>query len=231
MIHEFAGRLPRIAATAFVAESADIIGDVEIGENASIWFQSVLRGDIEPIRIGANSNIQDGSIVHTMRGSAVVVGDWVTVGHRAILHGCTVESHCLIGMGAVLLNNVRVGEGSIVAAGALIFFVRRGSPERWSASRRLLRRLGLVGLYVFLLSLLSGAAAWNFVLGASAVALIIYVYRQEGRSPQARLMLGAFRLMLLAFVLALLNRPVVTLVENINEPSVLAILVDDTISM
>jgi carbonic anhydrase/acetyltransferase-like protein (isoleucine patch superfamily) len=120
MIHEFAGRSPRIAATAFVAESADIIGDVEIGENASIWFQSVLRGDIEPIRIGANSNIQDGSIVHTMRGSAVVVGDWVTVGHRAILHGCTVESHCLIGMGAVLLNNVRVGEGSIVAAGALV---------------------------------------------------------------------------------------------------------------
>src|SRR5258705_9821463 len=108
----------------------------------------------------------------------------------------------------------------ILAAAALIFFVRRGAPATWSSSRRLLRRLGLAALYIFLISLLSGPAAWNFVLAASALALIIYVYRQEGRSPQARIMLGAFRLMLLAFVLALLNRPVVTLVENINEPSV-----------
>ncbi len=120
MILSLGGRTPRIAASAFVAESADVIGDVEIGENASIWFQSVLRGDIEPVRIGANSNIQDGSIVHTMVGSPVVVGEWVTVGHRAVLHGCAVEGHCLIGMGAVVLNNVRIGEGSIVAAGALV---------------------------------------------------------------------------------------------------------------
>jgi carbonic anhydrase/acetyltransferase-like protein (isoleucine patch superfamily) len=120
MILTLAGRTPRIAAGAYIAPSADVIGDVDIGENASIWFQCVLRGDIEPIRIGANSNIQDGTIVHTMAGSPVVVADWVTVGHRAVLHGCTVESHCLIGMGAVLLNNVRVGEGSIVAAGALV---------------------------------------------------------------------------------------------------------------
>jgi carbonic anhydrase/acetyltransferase-like protein (isoleucine patch superfamily) len=120
MILTLGGRAPRIAASAFVAASADVIGDVEIGENTSVWFQSVLRGDIEPIRIGANSNIQDGTIVHTIEGSPVVVGDWVTVGHRVVLHGCTVESHCLIGMGAVLLNNVWVGEGSIVAAGALV---------------------------------------------------------------------------------------------------------------
>jgi carbonic anhydrase/acetyltransferase-like protein (isoleucine patch superfamily) len=120
MILTLAARMPRIAATAYVAPTADVIGDVEIGENSSVWFQSVLRGDIEPIRIGANSNIQDGTIVHTIVGSPVVVGDWVTVGHRAVLHGCTIESHCLIGMGAVLLDNVRVGEGSIVAAGALV---------------------------------------------------------------------------------------------------------------
>jgi len=120
MILSLAGRSPRIPASAFVAASADVIGDVEIGENSSVWFQSVLRGDIEPIRIGANSNIQDGTIVHTMVSWPVVVGDWVTVGHRAVLHGCTIESHCLIGMGAVILNNVRVGEGSIVAAGALV---------------------------------------------------------------------------------------------------------------
>lgn len=120
MIMSYKGRAPIVAVSAYVAESADVIGDVEVGENTSIWFTSVLRGDIEPIRIGANSNIQDGSVVHTMLGSPVVVGDWVTVGHRAVLHGCTIENNCLIGMGAVLLNDVRVGEGSIIAAGALV---------------------------------------------------------------------------------------------------------------
>ena len=120
MIVSLRGQTPRIPASAFVAASADVIGDVELGENASVWFQSVLRGDIEPIRIGANSNIQDGTIVHTMMTWPVVVGESVTVGHRAVLHGCTIESHCLIGMGAILLNDVRVGEGSIVAAGALV---------------------------------------------------------------------------------------------------------------
>ena len=120
MILSYRGRVPRIAASAFIAGSADIIGDVEIGDNSSIWFTSVLRGDVEPIRVGANSNIQDGSVVHTMSGSPATVGNWVTVGHRAVLHGCTVEDHCLIGMGAVLLNNVKVGEGSIIAAGALV---------------------------------------------------------------------------------------------------------------
>src|SRR5215469_1864390 len=120
MIMSYSGRAPRIAASAFIAHSADVIGDVEIGENSSVWFASVLRGDIEPIRVGANSNIQDGSVVHTMLGSPTTVGNWVTVGHRAVLHGCRIEDHCLIGMGAVLLNNVRVGEGSIIAAGALV---------------------------------------------------------------------------------------------------------------
>lgn len=120
MIIAFAGQSPRIRPSAFVAPSADLIGDVEIGENASIWFQTVLRGDIEPIRVGANTNVQDGSVLHTIMGSPVTLGDWVTVGHRVVLHGCTVENHCLIGMGAVVLNNARVGEGSIVAAGAVV---------------------------------------------------------------------------------------------------------------
>ena len=120
MIIPYKGRVPRVAASAYVAPSADIIGDVEIGEHASIWFTCVLRGDIEPIRIGASSNIQDGSIVHTMLGSPTVIGDWVTVGHRAVIHGCTIGDHCLVGMGAILLNNVVVGEGSIIAAGALV---------------------------------------------------------------------------------------------------------------
>ncbi len=120
MILTLAGRTPRVAASAYISPSAEVIGSVEIGENSSVWFQSVLRGDIEPIRLGANSNLQDGTIVHTMIGAPVTVGDWVTVGHRAVLHGCTIENDCLIGMAAVLLNHVRVGEGSIIAAGAVV---------------------------------------------------------------------------------------------------------------
>jgi carbonic anhydrase/acetyltransferase-like protein (isoleucine patch superfamily) len=120
MIRDYCGHSPKIARSAFVAESADVIGEVEIAANSSIWFQTVLRGDIEPIRVGGHSNIQDGSVLHTIMGAPVTVGDWVTVGHRVVLHGCTVESHCLIGMGAIVLNNARVGEGSIVAAGALV---------------------------------------------------------------------------------------------------------------
>ena len=120
MIASYKGVLPRVAKSVFVAGSADLIGDVEIGDDASIWFQMVLRGDIGPIRVGAHSNIQDGSVLHSVTGVPVEVGQWVTVGHRVVLHGCTVEDHCLIGMGAIVLNGARVGEGSIVAAGALV---------------------------------------------------------------------------------------------------------------
>src|ERR1051326_5327877 len=120
MIVSYQGIFPRVAESAFVAASADVIGDVEIAEGASIWYQVVLRGDIGPIGVGRHTNIQDGSVLHSITGVHVNVGEWVTVGHRAILHGCTVEDRCLIGMGAVLLNNVRVGEGSIIAAGALL---------------------------------------------------------------------------------------------------------------
>jgi carbonic anhydrase/acetyltransferase-like protein (isoleucine patch superfamily) len=120
MIVTLSGRIPRICPSVYIAPSADVIGSVELAENSSVWFQCVLRGDIEPIRIGANSNIQDGTIVHTIDGAPVIVGDWVTVGHRAVLHGCTIESNCLIGMGAVILNRAHIGEGSIVAAGAVV---------------------------------------------------------------------------------------------------------------
>lgn len=120
MITSYKGVSPRVAKSAFVAASADLIGDVEIAEDASIWFQVVLRGDIGPIRIGTHTNIQDGTVLHSVTGVPVNVGEWVTVGHRAVLHGCTVEDHCLIGMGAIVLNGARVGEGSIVAAGALV---------------------------------------------------------------------------------------------------------------
>jgi carbonic anhydrase/acetyltransferase-like protein (isoleucine patch superfamily) len=121
MLRTFGSQSPRVHPTAFVDASAQVIGDVEIGEHSSIWMMVVVRGDVNRIRIGRSSNIQDGSVVHVMRNThATIVGDQVTVGHAAVLHGCTVEDRCLIGMGAIVLNGVRVGTGSIVAAGSLL---------------------------------------------------------------------------------------------------------------
>jgi carbonic anhydrase/acetyltransferase-like protein (isoleucine patch superfamily) len=121
MIRSFRGRTPKIPTSAYIDPAAVIIGDVTIGEQTSVWPCVVIRGDINWIRIGARTNIQDGSMLHVMKDThPLVLGDEVTVGHGAILHGCTIESHVLIGMGAVLLNGVKIGTGSIVAAGTLI---------------------------------------------------------------------------------------------------------------
>jgi carbonic anhydrase/acetyltransferase-like protein (isoleucine patch superfamily) len=109
-----------IDPTVFIARGAIVLGNVEIGEEVSIWYNAVIRGDTDKITIGAQTNIQDLAMVHADPGIPCTVGSRVTVGHRAILHGCTVEDDCLIGMGAVLLNKVRVGRGSIVAAGAVL---------------------------------------------------------------------------------------------------------------
>ena len=121
MILPFNGSEPRIAPTAFVADSADLIGDVTIGEHSSVWFRCVLRADVHYIRVGARTNIQDGTVLHGMKDLyPVILGDEVTVGHNVTLHGCVIESRCLIGMGSVVLNNARIGEGSIIAAGSLV---------------------------------------------------------------------------------------------------------------
>jgi gamma-carbonic anhydrase len=120
MIRSFRGTKPRIAASAYVDPGAHVIGDVEIGERASIWPCVVLRGDIEPIRIGRDTNIQDGTVIHTDRGFPTTVGDRVSVGHSVILHGCTIEEESLIGMGAIVLNGARIGHGAVVAAGSLV---------------------------------------------------------------------------------------------------------------
>jgi len=120
MIRSFRGIKPKIADSAYVDPGAHVIGDVEIGESSSIWPTSVLRGDIEPIRVGAMTNIQDGSLIHTDRGFPAVIGDRVTVGHAAVLHGCTVEDDSLIGIGARVLTGARIGRGAVVAAGALV---------------------------------------------------------------------------------------------------------------
>ena len=120
MLRPFRGVLPRVHSTAFIDDSAQVIGDVEIGEESSVWMAVVIRGDVHRIRIGRRSNIQDGTVVHVMnRTHPTTVGDNVTVGHGALLHGCTIEDRCLIGMGAILLNGAHIGTGSIVAAGTL----------------------------------------------------------------------------------------------------------------
>ena len=120
-IRPYRGKRPQIAESAYIDPAAVIIGDVVIGEDSSVWPCSVVRGDVHYIRIGARTNIQDGSVLHVMRDEwPLILGDDVTVGHSVTLHGCTIESRCLIGMGATILNGVTIGAGSIVAAGTLI---------------------------------------------------------------------------------------------------------------
>ena len=113
--------MPTIPDSCYVDESAQVIGDVVLGENASIWMNAVLRGDVHSIRIGAHSNVQDCSMLHGMKQQyGVFVGEYVTVGHSVTLHGCTIEDRCLIGMGSIILNGAKIGAGSIIAAGTLI---------------------------------------------------------------------------------------------------------------
>lgn len=121
MIRDFKGMMPKIDPSAFVTDDSIIIGDVEIGEDASVWFGSILRGDVNSIRIGARTNLQDQTIIHvSSEGLSTVLEEEITVGHRVTLHACHVERGCLIGMGAILMDGVRVGAGSLVAAGSLL---------------------------------------------------------------------------------------------------------------
>ena len=121
VIKEVRGFKPKIGANCFMAETAAIIGDVTIGDNCSIWYGTVLRGDVNTITIGNNVNIQDGAVVHTLyQRSKTVIGDNVSIGHNATVHGATIESNSLIGMGATVLDNAVVESGAIVAANALV---------------------------------------------------------------------------------------------------------------
>ena len=130
MIRPFRGKHPQVHPTAYVAESAEVIGDVEIGDESSVWFHSVVRGDVFHRRVGNRTNIQDGTGVHVSNGThATILEDEVTVGHNVTLHGCHVERGCLIGMGSIVMDGVRVGAQSIVAAGALV------SPARSASAR------------------------------------------------------------------------------------------------
>lgn len=121
MLKPFRGVSPQLAVSAFVEESAQIIGDVHIGDASSVWFNVVIRGDVNHIRIGNRTNVQDGSVVHvTSRTFPTSIGDDVTIGHNAILHGCVIASRCLVGMGAIILDGCQVGEGSLIAAGSVL---------------------------------------------------------------------------------------------------------------
>ena len=119
-IYELDGIAPRIHGSAWVADSAQVMGNVELAEGASIWFGAIVRGDTEEIRVGRNSNIQDGSVLHTDHEKPLTIGDDVTVGHKVTLHGCTIGDGSLIGIGAVVLNGAKIGKGCLVGAGSLV---------------------------------------------------------------------------------------------------------------
>ncbi|PXW96218.1 carbonic anhydrase/acetyltransferase-like protein (isoleucine patch superfamily) [Sphaerotilus hippei] len=119
-IYQLGEHMPEIHPTAWVADSADVIGRVHLGEDASVWYGAVLRGDTDHIRIGRGSNIQDNSVLHTDQGIELVVGEEVTVGHQVMLHGCTIGDGSLIGIGAIVLNRARIGRHCVVGAGALV---------------------------------------------------------------------------------------------------------------
>jgi len=120
MIRTFDEKKPVVSDNVFAAPSAEIIGDVEIGAESSVWFNSVIRGDAGKIKIGSCTNIQDGSVLHMPAGGQIFIGDHVTVGHRAVIHGCKVGNRVLVGMGSVIMNDVEIGDDCLIAAGALV---------------------------------------------------------------------------------------------------------------
>ena len=133
MFIEFKGKIPKVHPSAFVAPTAVLIGDVEVGEEASIWFGTVIRGDNGPIRIGARANIQDNSVVHVSEHCATIIGEDVTVGHCAILEDCTIEAGALIGTNATILNGAVVGRRSLIAAGSVVGVNAKIPPESVAA--------------------------------------------------------------------------------------------------
>ena len=129
MVNNFMDKIPDTGRANFIAWNADISGDVILGSESSVWFSAVIRGDIAPIRIGRATNIQDGAVCHISTDNTLTIGDWVTVGHNAILHSCTVGNHCLIGMGSIVLDGAEIGDYSIVGAGSLVTKGKKFPPR------------------------------------------------------------------------------------------------------
>ena len=142
MIRSYQGRMPQIPASCYVDPSAQILGDVILGERSSVWMNAVLRGDVHSIRVGSCSNVQDCAVLHGQRNLyPVIVGDWVTIGHNATVHGCVLEDAVLIGIGARVLNGCRIGEGSLIAAGAVVTEGTQVPPRTlWAGVPAKLRR-------------------------------------------------------------------------------------------
>src|SRR5215469_3862730 len=120
MLRPYRGIAPRVDPSAYIDTGAHVIGDVRIGERSTVWPNVTLRGDIDPIQIGDETNVQDGTVMHTDKGFPTTLGNRVTIGHSAVLHGCTIEDEALIGIGAIVLNGARIGRGAVVAAGSLV---------------------------------------------------------------------------------------------------------------
>ena len=129
MILKFKEFYPNIHTSAWIAPSADLIGNIEIGSDSSVWFGCVIRSDVNEVRIGKNTNIQDLSCIHTDVDSKTIIGDNVTIGHKVMLHGCIIENNCLIGMSATILDNAVIGEGSIVGANSLVTSGKKFPPR------------------------------------------------------------------------------------------------------
>lgn len=128
MLVSYKGHLPVIAESAFVAPNSTVVGRCTIGENSSIWFNAVLRADVNEIKIGCGTNIQDGAVLHCDHDYSLTVADHVTIGHNAIVHGCTIESNCIIGMGSTLLDGAHIGENCIIGANSLVTSNKRIPP-------------------------------------------------------------------------------------------------------
>lgn len=138
MIHNYMNYKPKIKDTVFIAPGAHVVGRVELGDKVSIWFNSVVRGDVDIVKIGPRTNIQDGCVLHQDKGAPLIIGADVTVAHKVLLHGCTIEDEAFIGMGAIILSNARIGKGAVVGAGSLVLqgqeippgMLAVGSPAR-----------------------------------------------------------------------------------------------------
>jgi carbonic anhydrase/acetyltransferase-like protein (isoleucine patch superfamily) len=169
MILSFRGKTPRIAASAFVAPTAAVIGDVTIGEDASVWFGAVLRGDYGRIEVGARANVQDNAVLHSTDHLPTVVGDGATIGHGAVLEGCTVQRGALVGMNAVVLHGAEVGEDALVAAGSVVTDGSRIPPRSMAAGAPCQVRKEL-----------SGASAEWIARAAAAYVRLSRQYREAG---------------------------------------------------
>ncbi len=156
-----------ISAAAFVAPNATVMGFVTIGDQASIWYGAVVRGDVERIEIGAFSNVQDGAIIHGDPGMATVIADYVTIGHRAVIHSAFIEKGCLIGMGAIILDGVRIGAGSIIGAGAVV-------------TKDVMDRSMMVGVPAKLRHTVSAEEAADLIIHAQKYAKLALVHAGKG---------------------------------------------------